>query len=87
MITAIRPYTPQVRQNQPTFQAKLTPKEVEALVEGNDGLGNAVLTLARSGDYSGNDLAHNLGIVKKLQEEHKGNLFIDTLAGILAGGN
>ena len=34
MITAIRPYTPQVRQNQPNFQRKFETKELEEIVEG-----------------------------------------------------
>ncbi len=34
MITAIRPYTPQVRQNQPNFQRKFEAKELKELIEG-----------------------------------------------------
>ena len=34
MITAIRPYTPQVRQNQPNFQRKFESKELKNIVKG-----------------------------------------------------
>ncbi len=36
MITAIRPYTPQVRQNQPNFQRKFEADELKGVVEGCD---------------------------------------------------
>ena len=43
MITAIRPYTPQTRQNQPNFQRKFETKEITGLFERDSETYNDVM--------------------------------------------
>lgn len=80
MITAIRPYTPQVRQNQPNFQRKFESKELKNIVKGyaediNDLQVGIAAGIIRAKDGAGEQ-------IEKLLQENPDNDYVNYIVNI-----
>lgn len=84
MITAIRPYTPQVRQNQQTFQAKIDLERETALIKKRTSQFDGMTKMADLGAYSEPpaDKEFNTKVMTRLRKEHPDNEFIKEFAQI-----
>ena len=81
MITAIRPYTPQVRQNQPNFQRKFFDKELKELTEGNVATYNDVMVFIGTKHIKAKDGA--LEQARELVEKNPHNKNIESFQEIV----